>query len=82
MGRLPRFRLRPSSLVGVGHKGAHVGMARDSGPVPSKDPSAELVLLAEPHSAHSGPLEAEVEPADPGEQASDGELIHDTGTQP
>jgi len=55
--RLLRFVI----AIGVGHKDAHVGMARDSGPVPSKDPPAEGVLLAEPHSAHTGPLESEVE---------------------
>jgi hypothetical protein len=36
--------------------------------MPGKDSSAELVLLALPHNAHTGPLEAEVEPPDAGEQ--------------
>jgi hypothetical protein len=68
-----------SRAFGVGHKGAHVGMARDSWPVPGKDPSAELVLLALPHNAHAGSFEAEVEPADPGEEASDGEHVTTPG---
>lgn len=72
--RLPPPRLSVFSLVavgihesaafGVGHKGAHIGEAGNSGPVSSEDPSAELVLLAEPHSSHTGPLEPKVEPAD------------------
>jgi hypothetical protein len=60
---------RPSCAFGVGHKGAHVGVARDSGPMSSEDTPAELVLLALPHNAHTGPLEAEVEAADAGEEA-------------
>jgi len=64
-GLSPNWATDPT---GVGHKGAHVGMARHSGPVPGKDPSAELVLLAEPHSSHTGPLEPEVESADAGEK--------------
>jgi hypothetical protein len=32
-----------------------------------EDPLAELVLLAEPHSSHTGALEAEVESPDPAE---------------
>jgi len=55
-------------LRGVGHKGAHVGIARDSGPVPGKDPSAVRVLLALPHNAHTGSFEPEVEAADTGEK--------------
>jgi hypothetical protein len=39
--------------------------------MPGKDTSAELVLLALPHNAHTGPLEAEVEPSDSGEQRAD-----------
>ena len=39
--------------------------------MPGKDPAAELVLLALPHNAHTGPLKAEVESADPAEQRSD-----------
>jgi hypothetical protein len=62
---------RESPAVGVGHKGAHVGMTRDSGPVPGKDPSAELVLLALPHNAHTGSLEPKVKPSDPAEQRPD-----------
>jgi hypothetical protein len=57
----------PSLRSGVGHKGAHVGMTRDPGPVPGKDPLAEGVLLAEPQSAHTGSFEPEVESSDPGE---------------
>jgi hypothetical protein len=58
---------------GVGHKGAHVGMDRDSGPMLPEDPLTERVLLAEPHSSHTGPLEAEVEAADAGEEGSNGQ---------
>jgi hypothetical protein len=36
--------------------------------MPSKDPSAELVLLALPHNSHTGTLESEVESTDSGEQ--------------
>jgi hypothetical protein len=57
-----------SCATGVGHKGAHVGMARDTGPMPGKDPPAVLVLLALPHNAHPGTLEAEIESADPAEK--------------
>jgi hypothetical protein len=46
-------------------------MARDAGPVFREDPLAELVLLAEPHSAHTGTLEANVEAADPGKERPD-----------
>jgi hypothetical protein len=42
-----------------------------------EDLSAELVLLALPHNSHTGPLEPEVESADPGEQASDGSRRRD-----
>jgi hypothetical protein len=58
---------------GVGHKGAHVRVDRDSGPVLPEDPLTERVLLAEPHSSHTGTLEAEIEPADAGEQGSNGQ---------
>jgi hypothetical protein len=54
----------PSLRSGVGHKGAHVWVAGDAGPVAREDALAEGVLLAEPHSAHTGALEAEVEPSD------------------
>jgi hypothetical protein len=64
---LKRFCLK-SLAVGVGHEGAHVVVDRDSGPMPGKDPLAELVLLAEPHSSHTRPLEAEVEPSDASEK--------------
>jgi hypothetical protein len=32
--------------------------------MPGEDPLAERILLAEPHSSHTGPLEPEVESAD------------------
>jgi hypothetical protein len=41
--------------------------------VPGKDPSAERVLLALPHNAHTGSLEPKVKPSDPAEQGSDSE---------
>jgi hypothetical protein len=65
-------KVLPSSCAtGVGHKGAHVGMAGDPGPVLGEDPLAERVLLAEPHSSQTRPLEAKVEPADPAEKGAD-----------
>jgi hypothetical protein len=55
----------PSSCAtGVGHKGSHVGVAWNSGPMPGKDTPAELVLLALPHNSHTGAFESEVEAAD------------------
>jgi hypothetical protein len=69
-GRISGVNVR-GFVRGVGHQGAHVGMARDSGPMPGKDSPAVGVLLALPHNAHTGALEPEVEAADPREQASD-----------
>jgi hypothetical protein len=70
-------KVRPSyAVTGVGHKGAHVGMTRDPGPVLREDPLAELVLLAEPHSAHTGALQAQVKSPDPAEEASNGPARH------
>jgi hypothetical protein len=66
----PTFDALPS---GVGHKGAHVRVDRDSGPMLPEDPLAERVLLAKPHSSHTGTLEAEIEPADAGEERSNGQ---------
>jgi hypothetical protein len=65
------YDFTPSPCPGVGHKGAHVGITRDPGPVLRKDPPAERVLLAEPHSSHSRTFEPEVEPADPAEEGAD-----------
>jgi hypothetical protein len=65
--------LPSSCATGVGHKGAHVGMARYSGPMPGKDSAAEFVLLALPHNAHTGALEAKVESSDSAEKAADKE---------
>jgi hypothetical protein len=45
-------------------------------PVLLKNSLAERVDLALPHAAHTCALEAEVEPADPGEEASEREVIH------
>jgi len=53
-----------SLALGVGHKGAHIAVAWDSGPMPGKDSLTVFVLLAEPHSSHTRPLQAEVEAAD------------------
>jgi hypothetical protein len=41
--------------------------------MPGKDSSAVVVLLALPHNAHSGPLEAEVESADTCEEGANGQ---------
>lgn len=64
----PDFRdLTPTRFplaFGVGHKGAHVGMTGDSGPVLCEDPLAEGVLLAEPQSSHTRSLEPEIESSD------------------
>jgi hypothetical protein len=57
-----------SPTVGVGHKGSHVTVNGDTGPMLVEDPLAERVLLAEPHSSHAGPLEPEIEPADAAEK--------------
>ena len=40
-----------------------------------KDGRCERLDLAVPDDAHAGALEAEIEPADPGEQASDPHVI-------
>jgi hypothetical protein len=53
-----------SAAFGVGHETSRVGMARNPRPMPGKDPSTELVLLALPQNPHTGSFEAEVEPAD------------------
>jgi hypothetical protein len=74
--RSPRPPRSPSVDRGVGHQGAHVGMTRDPGPVLREDPLAELVLLAEPHSAHTGALQAQVKSPDPAEEASNGPARH------
>jgi hypothetical protein len=63
--------LPSSCATGVGHKGAHVGIARDSGPMPGKHSPAEIVLLALPHNSHTGPLEAVIEAANPAKERSD-----------
>lgn len=49
---------------GVGHKGAHVGVAWDTGPMAGEDAPTVWVLLALPHNAHSGAFEPEVEASD------------------
>jgi len=46
-------------------------MAWDSGPVSSEDSLAVFVLLAEPHSSHTGSFESEVEAADAAEKGAD-----------
>jgi hypothetical protein len=52
------------ALMGVGHEIAHVGMARDSGPMPGKDPSAVGVDFALPQNSHTGSLKSQIESAD------------------
>jgi hypothetical protein len=60
--------------VGTGQL-ADVAVAGDVRPVSREDPSAIGVGLALPEDAEAGALEAEVEPADPGEQRPDGERV-------
>src|SRR5205085_566216 len=67
-GAVERPLCSASAARGVRHKGAHVGMAGDSGPMPGKDSAAVVVLLAEPQSSHTGALESEVEAADSREE--------------
>jgi hypothetical protein len=67
------YDFTPSPCPGVGHKGAHVGIARDPGPVLGEDPPAEGVLLAEPHSSHSRTFEPEVKATHPRKQTAHGQ---------
>jgi len=63
------------------HLAAHaadVGVTGDIGPVLGKDALAIAVLLAEPHSSHTGSFEAEVESSDAAEERSDRERFADT----
>lgn len=54
----------------VGVEGPDVGMAGDAGPVPCKDRATGFVVLTLPGDGHPRSLEAEIDSADAGEQAS------------
>jgi len=58
---------------------ADIGVARDVRPVAGEDTATEGIGFALPEHAHTGPLQAEVEPADPGEQGAD---IHAARSDP
>jgi hypothetical protein len=57
-------RMFVTAALGVGHQGAHVGVAGDVGPVLGEDLPAEGVQLALPQNSQTRSLEAEVEPPD------------------
>jgi len=64
-------------LDALAAESARVDVARDARPVSREDSPAERIGLALPRDAHPGSFEAEIETADPGEQASDREpIIH------
>lgn len=63
---------------------AHVSHALESGhvgPVSGKDLSSRLIRFYLPfHGAVTGPLHARLDPADAGEQATQGEALHAPGS--
>jgi hypothetical protein len=69
-------RMFVTAALGVGHEGAHVGMAWDVGPVLGENLAAEGVKLALPQNSQTRSFESKVEPSDPCEEASNGQRSH------